>query len=146
MALLYHFAFNVLSLHQKLASQVDTLAEYKVNDVGTGHYLQRFLGSDEHAMTLDEARESLLCRNEEPPASNMHLTAAAGVIFRYRLLDIVADIVGCPEPDGHTRVERGPRPGCSNVRLSRVSNSKYFLFSPSYIQCRCTTLWTTGQI
>lgn len=93
-----------------------------MKDSGTAQYIKKYLGSDEHPMSLEEARASLFSLRDETYAGNVYMGAATAVIFRYRLLDIAAEVMGCPRHEGVTLVDRGPRPSCTNIRISRVSN------------------------
>jgi hypothetical protein len=67
---------------KNLASQVDTLAHFEVNDQSTQTFLQEFLGSDECNMSFKDAWASLACIKPTliQPA-HKYLAAMAHIIF-----------------------------------------------------------------
>jgi hypothetical protein len=103
-----------------LASQVDALAHFEVNDTNTRMFLQQFLGSDSPEMSFEDARASLARVNSSIQPAHKYLTAAAHVIFRYRLLDIVADVLECPRHPDLVDMPRIARPGVTTTRLDSV--------------------------
>jgi hypothetical protein len=103
-----------------LAAQVDSLATIPIHDPGTRNFVHKFLGSEQHGPSIEEARASLALMHKSPTPSNAHLIAAAQILFRYRLLDAFADVLDVPPHKSLQRVPRTPRPVGTVERLDRV--------------------------
>jgi hypothetical protein len=85
--------------------------------VNTREFISQFLGSDEQG--IEEAHLSLRKFNDGKP-HNQHLLVVALIIFRYRLLDIFADVLDVPRHPKFSAVPRMSKPKHSVLRLDRV--------------------------
>jgi len=96
------------------------MANLQVDDPHTRAFLRKFLGSDDHALSIDEARSSLVVGSRYGNASNKHIVLAAHIIFRYRLLDVVAEVLGVPCSQDLPYISRIPSPQPVVGRLDKV--------------------------
>jgi hypothetical protein len=85
--------------------------------VNTREFISQFLGSDEQG--IEEAHLLLRKFNDVKP-HNQHLLVVALIIFRYRLLDIFADVLDVPRHPKFSVVPRMSKPKNSVLRLDRV--------------------------
>jgi hypothetical protein len=71
-------------------------------------------------MSVEEARTSLVCVPDEPQPANQYLVIVGNIIFRYRLLDIVADVLDSPRHQALTDIPKSTRPKNTTGRLDAV--------------------------
>jgi hypothetical protein len=85
--------------------------------VNTREFIQQFLGSDEQG--IEEAHLSLRKFNDVKP-QHQHLLVVALIIFRYRLLDIFADVLDVPRHPKFSVVPQMSKPKHTVGWLDRV--------------------------
>jgi hypothetical protein len=99
---------------------MDALSTLEIHDDPTQKFLVPYLGAKEDSRSNDEARSSLV--RIHPIVPNLKgIHAAAHILFRYRLLDIMADVLDIPP---HPTLESIPKAtlhtGRKTSRLDRV--------------------------
>jgi hypothetical protein len=100
-----------------------------MKDSGATVFIQKFLGTapDECNIAPDETRKSLIHLERSFHAGHQHLVYAAHIIFRYQLLDVVADVLGTPRHPDFIHVPRTSPPNFKDVaRLSKVFRSTFY--------------------
>ena len=96
-----------------------------MKETGLAAFFHKFLGTTEHPddadISADEIRQTLVLLEHAPGAGHQHLAHAAHFIFRYQLLDIVADVLSTPRHPNFTPVPRTFSPNFKEVTwLSKV--------------------------
>lgn len=96
-----------------------------MKESGAAAFTHKFLGTTEHpdnaGISADEIRQALVHLKRAQGAGHQHLAHAAHFIFRYQLLDIVADVLSTPRHPNFTPVPRTSSPHFKEVtRLSKV--------------------------
>jgi len=138
----------ILTLEQTLASCVDDTVNVQIDDPNTRTFIREFLGPDDSTSSIEEARSSLLTGSRSQRPSNKNLVTAAHIIFRYRLLDIVADVLETPRHADVSLVPKNPAPDFKIDRLTKVINQSGSSLGclPFYhILHRCLVFSKTGQ-
>jgi hypothetical protein len=106
---------------------MDSIADLPINDRSMREFLHRFLGSEGTGITFEEARSALV-RADSPQPANQQLVVGAQVLFRYRLLDVFAEVLDLPRHSQYREVAQTARPTCSVVHLDRVLFIFIFVF------------------
>jgi hypothetical protein len=102
-----------------MAEQVDTLAAITIEDQETREFLQTFLGCGINTRSLEDARSSVVHVDKSPP-NPRHVHRAANILFRYKLLDVIATVLEIPPQDNLEVVQPMPPPLHTVDRLNKV--------------------------
>jgi hypothetical protein len=113
-------AYTALTFHKTFASNVDEMANINVDDPNARQFLQHFFKTGNEGETDQDARTSLLSLSRYPNTSHKYTMQGAHVVFRYRLLDIVADALDIPRSENVSAVEQRPIPDFKVERLDKV--------------------------
>jgi hypothetical protein len=111
----------MLTNEQKLASQVDSLSKYEVYDHRTREFVKDYLGCAKEP-SRNAAHELLLVKSQSLPPVQ-HIIAASVIVLRYRLLDILADVVGMPHHPSLHQIAKQERPKETTERLTSVTDT-----------------------
>jgi hypothetical protein len=99
---------------------VDYGAEVTIENAPAYEWLSNFLGPEE--ALEDDARMAIVTKvGPTQTTSNSNMVTAADIVFRYRLLDLFADVLGAPQPDRFSASPRIPTPHHSVSRMDNVS-------------------------
>jgi hypothetical protein len=103
---------------------MDALASRPVYDPLLRSYLRQKLGSDSDGMSAHDARQSLmkLTKNARPQA-----LVAADFIFRFKLLDVFAEVLHAPH---HPNFSIVPRSSMPPFNLSRMKTVRFISLLP----------------
>ena len=96
-----------------MAEQVDALASIKIDDDGTREFLDVFFSCETNA------KSSVLHIDKTPP-KRRHIQQAAHILFRYKLLDIMACTLNVPPHQDLQVVPPTPPPTLTVEQLNRV--------------------------
>jgi hypothetical protein len=96
------------------------MANINVDDPNARQFLQHFFKTGNEGETDQDARTSLLSLSRYPNTSHKYTMQGAHVVFRYRLLDIVADALDIPRSENVSAVEQRPIPDFKVERLDKV--------------------------
>jgi hypothetical protein len=102
-----------------MAEQVDSLAAIRIEDEETRQFLRTYLGGGVNTRSLEDAR-SLVLRIKKSPPNPRHVHPAANILFRYKLLDVIATVLEIPPHDDLQVVQPMPPPLYTVDRLNKV--------------------------
>jgi hypothetical protein len=86
----------------------------------TRNFVHKFLCADKDEMSAEEAQSSLTTIKDSGIVHHNYLLVAAHLMFRYRLLDVVADALDVPPHPSLEQVPRSPRPQHNVDRMQKV--------------------------
>jgi hypothetical protein len=102
-----------------MAEQVDTLATSTIQEEDTREFIQTYLGCGIDTRSLEDARSLVLHIDKSPP-HRRHVNRAANILFRYKLLDVLATVLEIPPQDDLEVVPPMPPPLHTVDRLNKV--------------------------
>src|SRR5436190_23880181 len=100
---------DVFHVFQDIASQVDHMANFSVSEPVKKAFLAEFMGDASHEWP-DETGQTIALLISHENAPRQYLLEMAGIVNRYRLLDIYADVLGIPCKEYFKPVVRTTRP------------------------------------
>lgn len=120
-----------------------------MRDSSVTTFISKFLGISEDPdnanISTAEARHELINLTRSGQAGHQNLVHAAHIIFRYQLLDIVADVLGAPRHPSFVHVPRTFAPNFKDVtRLTKVLSTTYVHRCSAKTHSRSSLLWKTG--
>jgi hypothetical protein len=121
----YPRLYRLTHISQVMAEQVDSLASIMTEDEDTHDFLQRYLCVGKDRRSFADVRSIVLHIGKSAP-NPRHLHPAANVLFRYKLLDIMASVLGLPAHKDLETVPPMPPPLQRVDRLVKVEYSYIF--------------------